>query len=250
VAAHYIGSFRSDQHDGVEVDPLSDQLRSEIGGQQADRFLVYAARQEHGADVMRAALVDWAANGVASVARHAPVELGPFTVIGDVGRRVSDAVELASVSWAAAADRRRAGDRYVWDRLVDAVSNVAGSWDPSNTLVSSAGSQIIDRFLPAGRAQLEVATRGPRTQSGDQLRLQQVAAAVLWDARSDNHLFDGVPPPPELLDGSRLRTVVEVEDAGAVERFDGWLADLAEHGVGPLDRLGSEFGSTGVRPAG
>ncbi|MGZ4710615.1 MAG: hypothetical protein ACXWBN_17920 [Acidimicrobiales bacterium] len=247
VAAHYIGSFRSDHHDGIEVDPVSDQLRAQISGQQADRFLVFAAREQDAADVMRAALVDWAAAGVARLDPLVPVDQQVFTVIGDVGRRVSDAVQVASVSWATRADRRRDGERYVWDRVSTAVSNAVEGWDPTNMVVSMLGQRVIDQFMPGTHVALDVATRGSRSQSGDQLRLEQVALGVLWARRGDNHLFDQAPPPPELLDGTRLRTVVEVEQAGAVERFDEWLATLAGQGVGPLDRLGAEFGSTGAR---
>ncbi len=244
VAAHYIGSFRSDHHDDIEVEPASDQLRAQISSEQADRFLVYVARQEDAADTMRAALIDWAAAGVARVAPRQPVDLRPFTVIGDVGRRVSDAVELASVSWAARPDRRREGDRFLWDQVANVISN----WDPTSVGVTTVGEGVVDRFVPSGHAQLDMARRGPRRESGDQLRLEQVAAAALWAHRADNHLFDDAPPPPELLDGTRLRSIVEIERVGAVELFDGWLSTLADRGIGPLDRLAAEFGSTGARP--
>ena len=250
VAGHYIGSFRSDRNDAIEVDPVADQLRGLISGDQADRFLTFVARQPRAADALRASLVRWATAGVAGLS-SAPgaVEVGPFTVLGDVGRRVSDAVERAEVSWQRPLDARRDGERAGWSLVQVAVAQLVDTLDPSSLVVSVGGDRLIDSLLPVGHAQLVAAKQQGRAASGDQLRLEQIALSVLWADRARNHLFDAAPPPAAMLDGSRLRTLPEVEEGDALELFDDWLARLAASGTTQLDRLGAEFGTVGARPA-
>lgn len=260
VGEHYIGSFRSDGHDGVEIDPVSDQLRGQITGPQSDRFLMFAARQQPAAEGLRAALAAWAAVGVARIASRPMIDLAPYTVIGDVGRRVSDAVQMASFSWAGDLDDRRATERLAWSTAVTTVSAglgifvpVAAASVPAGYGISAGGGVLIEGLVPAGRAELDQARQSGRVLSGDQLRLEYAALAGLWSHRADNHLFDGLAPPPALLDGARLRAMVELDEAG-VEQFRRWCEALAERlaglGGSPLDRLGAEFGSTGARPTG
>ncbi len=250
VGAHYIGSFRSDAHDGVEIDPVSDQLRGEITGGQADRFLTFAAHQQSAADALRAALAAWAARGVARIAGRPTIDLAPYTAIGDVGRRVSDAVETASFSWAGGVDDRRAAERMAWGAAVNTLSATVPA--SGGFVLSTLGGATIDRLVPAGRAELDRARQSGRVMSGEQMRLEYLALAELWSRRADNHLFDGLAAPPDLLDGDRMRAVVEL-DPDAIERFDHWCEQLAEqlaaHGGSPLDRVGAEFGSTGTRPS-
>ena len=74
--------------------------------------------------------------------------------------------------------------------------------------------------------------------------------SVLWVDRARNHLFDGAPPPDELLDGDRLRLLTELDDDDALGRFDEWLGRLAARGTTQLDRLGAEFGAVGARRGG
>ena len=249
VGAHYIGSFRSDGHDEVVVDPVSDQLRGEISGQQADRFLAMAARRQPAADELRDALARWTAEGVARIASRPTVDLAPYTAIGDVGRRVSDAIETASFSWAATLDDRRDAERLAWVEVVNLASSVVPGKPIFGFVVAASGSFGIDQLVPAGRAELDQARRSGRHLSGAQLRLEHLALAELWAARADNHLFDGLAPPPGLVDGDRLRAVVELDDDG-VAQFDRWTAQLATRDGWPLDRLAAEFGRTGTRPTG
>ncbi len=249
VGARYIGSFRSDGHDGVEIDPVSDQLRGQISGEQADRFLTMAASQQPAAGALGDALARWVSAGVARIASRPNIDLAPYTAIGDVGRRVSDATETASFSWAASLDDRRAAERLAWSQVVNLASSVVPGSPVGGFVVADTGSFAIDRLVPAGRAELDQARQSGRHLSGAQLRIEHLALAELWARRADNHLFDGMAPPPELLDGDRLRAVVEL-DADDLARFDGWTARLATRGGWPLDRLAAEFGATGARSTG
>ena len=188
---------------------MSDQLRgADHAAEQADRFLTFAARQQSAADDLRAALARVGGAGRGAGSPVAPtIDLAPYTVIGDVGRRVSDAVEMASFSWAGDArrppERRAAGverGRQHRCRAVGPGSPVEASW---SSTVGGAGDRLAS-CRPVGPS-----STGPGSRVGTcratQLRLEHLALAELWARRADNHLFDGLAPPPELLDGDRLR---------------------------------------------
>jgi hypothetical protein len=249
VAAPYIGSFRSDRNDGIDVDPASDLLTDALSGDEALRYLMAASQRQVAQDDLGLAALRWAATAIERRAGEGGA-VGHLTVVADVARSVAWAAREGDIGRGKTLDQLRSDERVQWGFVQSVVGVFVDRIDPSSFVVSAGSTKVIDHFLPESSHRFEAANDAVWTLPRQQLQLEQIVLAALWRHRNENHLFERVAPPPSWLFADDRVTLVPEMTAPQLEQYRAWLAGLAASGITQIDRVGAEFGHDGYQPPG
>ena len=248
VAAPYIGSFRSDRNDGIDVDPASDLLARALSDEQVLQFLMAASQRQVARDDLGIAVVNWAAAAVERRAGDGRA-IGYLAAVADVARTVAWATHEGDISQGRTDDQLRRDERAQWGFVQSVVGVVVDRIDPTSFVMSAGSNKVIDHFLPESSHQFDAAHEASWTLPQQQLQLEQIVLAALWRHRVENCLFDAVPAPPSWLFAGDRVTLVPEMTGPQLEQYRAWLAGLAGFGVPQIDRVGAEFGHDGYQPA-
>ena len=222
VLVPYLGAFRSPllDDDTAIANPLPG-----LSEHERDSIISYATTDERSAVVLRTGELEWAATQMRLLGDEHYDGRG-VGVLANIDGQVADALGILLVEQYKRADERDAVARGV---LLFAVGLVAGYW-PGSTFVSNfvalAAQQVVERASPAPKF-LERYAEGARAERRrDEALFEHLVIATLWERRADNHAFDAVPLPAEVLEGQppRLKPLATLSP-DADRRFAEWKHD-------------------------
>ena len=177
VAAPYIGSFRSDRNDGIDVDPASDLLARALSDEQVLQFLMAASQRQVARDDLGIAVVNWAAAAVERRAGDGRA-IGYLAAVADVARTVAWATHEGDISQGRTDDQLRRDERAQWGFVQSVVGVVVDRIDPTSFVMSAGSNKVIDHFLPESSHQFDAAHEASWTLPQQQLQLEQIVLAA------------------------------------------------------------------------
>lgn len=222
LTAPWIACFRSEARDD---DPsLANPMRALTDDSRLAYLRVVTEDLDAAVDLRRGEL-GWANGRFGSLA-GAGFDGTGLGLVFDVDGRVSKAVYAGVLDQMRSQDERVAFDVKVASFLVGL--STLGMSHALDTIIPVGFDLVSAPVLPPATMALDFATRFPSLIDSDVRKLETSLLAALWARRSENHVFDGVaPPPPSLVFGEPSRLLLEPEMTGT--QHDAWTRWVDEN---------------------